>query len=169
MRRTEIELGGTVGSIGVPVSVGQLRAVNAVGAVVIFGAALLAIPAWRRRARPRSRNPAMVIGWVAAVGCCMHALVDIPLRVLSLTGLRATTFPPGVWLSINHRVADLQDVLVNEPWFFVEGVLWAALVRVYASSRSSWHTWLRLRTGVLPMCSSCPVTTSSFARGGRIS
>ena len=27
----------------------------------------------------------------------------------------------------DQRAADLQDLLWNEPWFFVEGVLWLAI------------------------------------------
>jgi hypothetical protein len=41
--------------------------------------------------------------------------------VLSLTGVHPTHYPPGLWLSIDRRQADLQDLFFNEPWFFVEG------------------------------------------------
>ena len=66
-----------------------------------------------------------MFSWIAAVGCCMHAVTLMILRVLSLTGVRHTHIPSGLWLSIDRREADLQDLLFNEPWFFVEGCLWA--------------------------------------------
>jgi hypothetical protein len=49
--------------------------------------------------------------------------------------------PPGLWLSIDHRKADLQDLLFNEPWFFIEGCLWAlfALTALQPSSRQRWR------------------------------
>ena len=43
--------------------------------------------------------------------------------------------PADVWVSYDRRVADLQDVLLNEPWFFVEGLLWAALALTLVSPR----------------------------------
>ena len=33
------------------------------------------------------------------------------------------------WATIDQRAADIQDLLWNEPWFFVEGVLWLAIAR----------------------------------------
>ena len=122
--RAYYAFGGTVGMIGTPVSASEFRELNAAGAVVILAAAvtpwLVVRWRWMRRTAP-------VWGWVAAVGCCMHALVDWTLRALSLTGVHPTHLPDDVWLSYDRRVADLQDVFLNEPWFFVEGLLWAAL------------------------------------------
>jgi hypothetical protein len=119
----------------------SFRHENLVGATIILLAALLpliAVRAWRhslvRRALP-------VVGWIAAVGCCMHALTLAILRVLSLTGVHPTHYPPGLWLSIDRRQADLQDLLFNEPWFFTEGCLWGlfALTALRPSSRSRWR------------------------------
>jgi hypothetical protein len=63
------------------------------------------------------------------------------LRVLCLTGVHPTHFPPGLWLSIDRREADLQDLFFNEPWFFIEGCLWAlfALTALEPSSRQLWR------------------------------
>jgi hypothetical protein len=71
----------------------------------------------------------------------MHGLTLVTLRVLSLTGVHPTHYPPGLWLSIDHRKADLQDLLFNEPWFFIEGCLWAlfALTALRPSSRQRWR------------------------------
>ena len=45
------------------------------------------------------------------------------------------------WQTINQRDADLQDLLFNEPWFFVEGVLWAAIAWTAALSASPRRRW----------------------------
>jgi hypothetical protein len=34
------------------------------------------------------------------------------LRVLRLTGVQEIEYPPGLWLSIDRRAADLQDRIV---------------------------------------------------------
>ena len=57
----------------------------------------------------------------------MHAVVDVTLRIFSLTGVHPTQLPDSVWLSFDRRAADLQDLLLNEPWFLVTGLLWGAL------------------------------------------
>lgn len=130
--------GGQFGMIGQPVSVAQFRAINAAGAIAIFlfGAVLpLVAVRWRpaRRALP-------VLGWIGAVGCCMHALVDATLRVLSITGVHPTQLPASVWRSFDRHAADLQDLLLNEPWFFVAGLLWAGLglALVRPARRRAW-------------------------------
>ncbi|HWD06117.1 MAG TPA: hypothetical protein VG674_27120 [Amycolatopsis sp.] len=116
--------GGTFGLIGKPVSASLFQAINALGAAIILVAALLPLIAtrvrWLRRTVP-------VLGWLGGVGCCMHALVDTTLRVLSVTGVQPTELPSSAWQYFDRRAADLQDLLLNEPWFFVEGLLWAAL------------------------------------------
>jgi hypothetical protein len=72
------------------------------------------VSAWRQRP---VRDLVPVVGWIAAVGCCTHALTLLTLRGLSLTGVQPIHYPPGLWLSIDRHAADLQDVLLNEPWF----------------------------------------------------
>ncbi|MFY9913987.1 MAG: hypothetical protein WAK18_04925 [Nocardioidaceae bacterium] len=135
--RAYYALGGQIGQIGQPVSAGEYRAINAVGAGIIALAGVLPLVAIRvgplRRALP-------AIGWLGAVGCCMHALVDISLRLLSVTGVRPTQLPSTVWRSFDRQLADLQDLLLNEPWFFVEGLLWGALGFgfVQASRQRAW-------------------------------
>jgi hypothetical protein len=133
--------GGHVGMIGHPSRAQDFRRDNLVGGAIILLAALLpsiAVSAWRHR---RVRRLVPVVGWVAAVGCWMHALTLMTLRALSLTGVHPIHYPPGLWLSIDRRKADLQDVLFNEPWFLVEGCLWAlfALTALQPPSRRRWR------------------------------
>lgn len=124
--------GGTIGMFGEPVSDVEFRAINAVGAAIIFVAAILPPVAVRvsvlRRALP-------TLGWVIAVGCCTHALVNVTLRVFSLTGVHPTVLPSDVWRWYDRRASDLQDLLLNEPWFLAVGLLWAALGLTFVAAR----------------------------------
>jgi hypothetical protein len=63
--------------------------------------------------------------WLLAVGFTMHALIDDIERVLSLAGVLQLDYP--LFTMVARRVADLQDLLFNETWFLVEGVLWGIL------------------------------------------
>jgi hypothetical protein len=67
-------LGGQLGMIGRPAPALHFRRDNFVGGAIILLAALLpaiAVSAWRHRP---VRRLVAVVGWIAAVGCCMHAL-----------------------------------------------------------------------------------------------
>lgn len=129
--------GGQIGMIGQPRSQALFEAVNALGAGVIAVAAVLPSVCVRF---PALRRALPVLGWVGAVGCCMHALTDATLRVLSLTGVHPTQLPASFWQSFDRHTADVQDLLLNEPWFFVEGLLWGALglALVRTPRRRAW-------------------------------
>jgi hypothetical protein len=132
--------GGHVGMIGRPAPAAHFRHDNLVGGTIILLAAVLpsiAAAAWRHRL---VKAAVPVVGWIAAVGCCMHALTLEILRVLSLSGLHPHLYPSGLWLSVDRHRADLQDVLFNEPWFLVEGCLWGlfALAALEPPSRRLW-------------------------------
>lgn len=131
-------LGGTVGLFGRPVSESQFQVINAAGAGIILVAAVLP---WLVMLSARFRRITPALGWVVAVGCCMHALVDATLRVLSLTGVHPTQLPSSFWASYDRHSADLQDLFLNEPWFFVQGLLWAA-VALHVVRRSRRRAWL---------------------------
>jgi hypothetical protein len=131
-------LGGTVGLIGRPVSESRLQAINAAGAAIILVAAVLP---WLMLVSARFRRITPALGWLVTVGCCMHALVDATLRVFSLAGVHPTRLPSSVWVSYDRRSADLQDLLLNEPWFLVQGLLWAALT-LWVVRRARRRGWL---------------------------
>jgi hypothetical protein len=135
--RTYYAAGGQLGMFGRPTSDAQFRAVNAAGACIVLVGALL--PAVLVRAASW-RRVGPVLGWVIGVGCCMHAFVDGSLRLLSVTGVYPTQLPAQFWQSFDRRASDLQDLLLNEPWFLVEGLLWLALgaARVVPSHRLRW-------------------------------
>jgi len=95
--------------------------INLAGATLLLGIAVLPVavlPLWNMT---RVRPILLGLCWVLAVGFTMHALVDDIQRVLSLAGVLHLDYP--LFSTVNRRVADLQDLLFNETWFLVEGVL----------------------------------------------
>lgn len=109
-----------------PGSQDTFQLVNLAGAGIIAVAAVLPVavlPLWSRR---WPRRALLALCWVVAVGCCMHALVDVAERALSLAGSYDIDYP-SMWASVDHRAADLQDILFNEPWFLLEGLAFGAL------------------------------------------
>jgi hypothetical protein len=119
--------GGTVGLIGTMRSATEWRVINFTAAGVLLVAAALpiaALPLWRR---PGARRVLLVLAWVVAVGCVMHALIQDTQRVLSLTGVRQVGYPASLWATLDRHAADVQDLAFNETWFFAEGVLWGLL------------------------------------------
>jgi hypothetical protein len=133
-------LGGTAGMIGVPVSPGDFRYINAVAAIALAAAALLPLvllQVWRRR---RWQAAGLALCSIIIVGCVGHALVGISQRVLSLTGLLTMSYP--FWRSIDPVQADWQALLWNEPWFLIEGLAWQAIAWTAVVREASWRgTW----------------------------
>jgi len=108
---------------GTPMSGAEWRRINAIGAVILFLTAVLAANAVKVWAHPRGRLFLLAFCWIATVGCVSHALIDIGQRIASLSGALTISYP--FWRIIDRRSADLQDLLLNEPWFLIEGLLWA--------------------------------------------
>ncbi len=106
--------------------------------IIAAGAALplAMLPLWTR---DRARPVLLAICWLIAVFCLMHAVVMVTERVLSLTGLLHLDYPE--WTSIDRRAADLQDLFGNEPWFFLEGLAYAALAWVVSSPGRRRRRW----------------------------
>jgi len=118
-------LGGTVGMFAVPKSESQWRAINLAGAAILLVIAVLPVavlPLWKK---PRVRPILLGLCWLLAVGFIMHALIDDIQRVLSLAGLLHIEYP--YYITVDRRVADIQDLVFNETWFLIEGVLWGIL------------------------------------------
>lgn len=124
-------LGGRVGMPGIPASDAQWTFINGVGAIAILIAAavpIVALPFWGHRGvRPVSLS----LFSMAAVGLTMHGLIDETQRILHLAGLAGML---GIevrlagWRSVDMRAADLQDILLNEPWFLALGLACGAIV-----------------------------------------
>jgi hypothetical protein len=135
-------LGGTVGMPGVPVSDATWRLINLVGAALLVAAAWLPLVLVRRAGDRRARAVFVVFAWVAAVGCIGHALVDDVLRLLSLAGLAQVPYPPGFWRTFDVRLADVTDLVLNEPWFLIEGLLWARIAWLLTSGSRARRWWM---------------------------
>ena len=123
--RSYYALGGASGMPGTPISMAEWRRINAIGAGILFATSALAIILMRAWSHRRARPLLIVLCWVITVSCVSHALIDIGQRIASLSGVLTIQYP--FWQTIDRRSADLQDLFFNEPWFFVEGLLWAAI------------------------------------------
>jgi hypothetical protein len=132
--------GGRFAMVGQPHSQAAFNHANALGAGIIIVFAVIG-PLVMMHVGVLRRWLLPTAGWAGAVGCCMHALVDMTLRVFSLVGVHPTQLPMSFWQSFNRRTADLQDLLLKEPWFFVDGLLWAALA-VAILPRTRVRSWL---------------------------
>jgi hypothetical protein len=66
-------------------------------------------------------------------------VIDMTQRLLSLTGLMTMDVP--FWLSVDRRQSDLQDLLFNEPWFLIEGLLWGTIAWAGGLSRMRNPRW----------------------------
>lgn len=134
--------GGTAAMIGVPGSESEFRLLNLAAVGVLLVAAVLPIAALSLWRRARPRRVLLVLCWVVAVGCVMHALIDDVQRVVSLAGGREVTYPASQWASIDRFGADVQDLAFNEVFFLVEGLLWAALAWIGLDNGTSRRRWV---------------------------
>lgn len=132
-------LGGTVGMFGAPASPVQWRAVNLAAAGMLLAVAVLpvaALPLWPRR---WPRRVLLASCWVLAVGFVMHAMVSDIQRVLSLVGVVHLNYP--FFTAIDKHAADIQDLMFNETWFLIEGLLWAVLALLVLGPSPARRWW----------------------------
>jgi len=137
--RAYYALGGTIGMPGTPQSFPQWRRINGIGAAILLATAVLAlafVKVWEHRP---ARPSLLAFCWIATVACLSHALIDIIQRVASLNGALTISYP--FWRTIDRRAADLQVLFFNEPWFFIEGMLWAAIAWRASLSESPRRRW----------------------------
>jgi hypothetical protein len=144
-------VGGTIGMIGVPASEGQWRAINLVAATMLLGAAILPLVALRFWHARWPRRGLLLVAWLIAVACIGHAVINDVLRVLSLMGLYEVSYPPEVWLSVDRRVADIQDLLFNETWFLGEGLLWAGIAGTALGPSVVRRRWMAATTAAVAL------------------
>ena len=153
---------GTFGMFGVPVSQSQWRLINGVGAVILLMVAVAApVATWTAGRRSSLRAAGFALCWIMTVAFVMHALIDMVQRVLSLNGLLVIDLP--FWASIDQRASDLQDLLFNEPWFLIEGLLWAAVAWSMGLRHAVWRGWW-LATATIAIFA-CTVTGLLSATG----
>jgi hypothetical protein len=135
--------GGTGGMVGTPASWSGWRQINLIGAAVLLAAAVVpvaALPLWRR---PGWRRLLLGICWLVAVYFVAHALIQDVQRVASLAGALDIRYPAAEWVGVDRHAADVQDLVLNETWFLIEGLLWGALAWT-ALGRSRARRWWTL-------------------------
>lgn len=130
-------LGGTSFIPGELSSAIAFRYINLVAAMVMLVLALLPLVIYRVRNSARWKLWVFIVCWLVAVACLSHALIDIVQRILSLTGHLQIQYPSSIWHTVDYREADLQDLFGNEPWFLIEGLLFAVI--------GWWNTSKRMR------------------------
>lgn len=133
-------LGGTAWLPGTIADPATFRLINAVAAAALLTAAALPVatlPLWKRR---MLRGVLLIACWVVAVGCVMHAIIDIVQQSLSLAGV-LTVHGNSAVLLLDPRAAAVQDIFFNEPWFLVEGILFAVLACLHVHGRARF-LWL---------------------------
>ena len=108
-------------------SAATFRSTNLVAVAVMLVLALLPLAMYRVKNSAKWKFWVVIVCWLVAVACCSHALIDITQRILSLTGQLQIQYPSSIWHSVNYKEADLQDLFGNEPWFLIEGLLFAAI------------------------------------------
>ncbi len=165
--RAYYALGGTLGMFGVPADDGTWRLVNFAAVVPLLGAAILPVVAMRLWHRRTWRRVLLGAAWVIAVGCVMHGIIDEITHLLSLAGMLQLTYPAGFWVTVDHRAANVQDVLFNEPWFIGEGLLWAAIVWRVLGPGAARRAWV-LSAAVAVAVLVCIGLLSAFGVLGRV-
>jgi hypothetical protein len=128
--------------IGSPASQSAWRATNLGAAAVLLLLAalpLVALPLWRGG---RRRSVLLTLSWLLAVGMTGHALIMDTQRVLSLAGAHRIHYPASAWETIDPHAADVQDLLFNETWFLVEGLLWGLLAWIALGRSRARRLWV---------------------------
>ncbi|MGW5129254.1 DUF3995 domain-containing protein, partial [Streptomyces sp. NPDC004069] len=124
-----------------------VQAVNwVVSAIMLVGA--LFVLALNRRTQSRVRAWVLLVPmWIAAVVCVSHALYGFVTKALYLSGHHgAVDFPvvPGVGAAeaaeANHLSA-VQDLLVFEPCFLVQGLVLALAAWQFLRTRGARRRW----------------------------
>lgn len=140
MYRAYYGFGGTVGMFGTPRSESEWRAINLVAAGLLLAIAVLpvaVIPLWKRR---HARLVLLGLCWALAVGFITHGLIQDIQRVLSLAGVLDLDYP--IFTSVDKRTADIQDLVFNETWFLIEGVLWGMLGWINLGPSRARRWWI---------------------------
>jgi hypothetical protein len=145
-------MGGTYGLPGRVLEAQQFRFINAAAAAALLAAAVFPLVTIRLWDRPAARRILVVACWIAAVGCVMHAIIDITEQSLGLAGV-VTVPTDNALLRIDAAAAAIQDIVFNEPWFAIEGVLFALLALIHLNRRHRIVWLVSAGVGVLALVS----------------
>jgi hypothetical protein len=117
------------------------RLINGVASAMLTGAALVALLLARGRCPWPLRWGLLAIAWAGGALSVAHAIYGIIDRTLIVSGARLVE---SRHFAVDEHGWVLWDLLVFEPWFLIEGVLfgvagWASLTR--SRDRRLW-AWL---------------------------
>jgi hypothetical protein len=154
--------------LGTPaVSDAQWVRINAIAAALLFVFAALPLASRSSWSRAGTRGVLLALSWIVAVACVSHAAIGIVQRISSLAGVLTIDYP--FWQSIDRRKADLQALFFNEPWFLIEGLLWAGMAWHGALRDSPRRRWWWLASAVAAMAVATTMgILSAFGVIGRV-
>lgn len=115
--------------------------INAIASVVLLLPALIAVGLVRHATRGWLRTGLLGASVVGASIAASHGLYGIVYRSLNLAGVVAVD---GRTVSASDDPWVLWDLVLFEPWFLIEGLLFVALGWTAHSTKASKRRWLVL-------------------------
>jgi len=114
------------------------RAINWAASVVLMGAALIGPALIWSRARPRLRAATLVMCVAGAAIAASHGAFGIIYRALDVAGLSSVD---GTAFDASRHEWVVWDLVVFEPWFLIEGVLFVAAGAVALTTTPARRRW----------------------------
>jgi hypothetical protein len=115
------------------------RAIYWAASAVLAGAALIGPALIWSTARPRLRAVTLAMCGVGAAVAASHGAFGIIYRALNVAGI---TDIDGAAFDVSTHEWALWDLVVFEPWFLAEGLLFIAAGGAALESQSARHRWV---------------------------
>lgn len=109
----------------------QWRTINWIASVILGIAALLGLALRQRSADTAVHRAKLTIAWLGSCIATAHGLVGIGMRIATISGWPQPAVP--AWL--------YWDLLVFEPWFLIEGVMFAVAGGLLLPERRQRVRW----------------------------
>ena len=119
----------------------QWRSINAIGTVMLTVAGLVALVMPRVSRTSPLRWPFLAFALLGTSLGVAHGIYGMTLRTLQVAGVQPV--PNGPFDASTHAWV-LWDLLAIEPWFTIEGVLFAMLGYHFLESSKARHRWVGL-------------------------
>ena len=121
------------------VAMDEWETINAVASVVLLFPVVIAFGLRRFRARGRARIPLLGAALVGASIATAHGLYGILYRILNLIGVIEVD---GQRATVTDHPWVLWDLVIFEPWFLIEGILFVAAGWTAATTETIRRRWL---------------------------
>ena len=110
------------------------KAVNWGASAMLLVAAILAFSLTHPLGRSIPRRLMIVMGWTACLLPFIHAVYGYVTKGLLLAGIIPLEFFDfSAWATLNVNYLILIDLLLFEPWFLIEGILFGLATLYYQS------------------------------------